>query len=141
LDSKGEYTILATTSIRNYGIIIYEKENNNVTSWYIDVFENPYGDDLSEFKSLKPKTIFGPCNELLGYEKDKPERNKISLVTKWESEKIIKLYIADGVNPILYVNIKNDYRKQDGEPNTISEISSQTSILLEKPLFAGLVQG
>jgi hypothetical protein len=26
LDSKGEYTILATTSIRNYGIVVYEKE-------------------------------------------------------------------------------------------------------------------
>jgi hypothetical protein len=101
---------------------------------------------LSEFKSLKHKTIFGPCNELLGYEKDKDgkykdERNKISLVTKWESDDIIKLYIADGVHSIMSLNIKHDYRKQGGEPNTISEISSVKSIILNKPIFAGLVTG
>lgn len=145
LELKGEYTILATTSIRNYGIVIYEKEHDGVTSWYVDRFENPYDDDLTEFKPINQTTIFGPCNELLGYEKDKDgrnkKRNKISLVTKWESDDIVKLYIADGVHPILYVNIKNDYTNQDHTPNKISEISSQTSILLEKPLFAGLVQG
>lgn len=141
LELRGEYTILATTSIRNYGIVVYEKEQDGTTSWYIDVFENPYGDDLSEFKSLNQTTIFGPCNELLGYDEVKNERNKISLVTKWESDNIIKLYIADGVHPIMSLNIKHDYRKQGGEPNTISEISSVKSIILNKPIFAGLVTG
>lgn len=141
LELKGEYTILATTSIRNYGIIIYEREYNNVTSWYVDVFENPYNDDLSEFKSPNQTTIFGPCNELLGYEEGRDERNKISLVTKWESDNIIKLYIADGIHPIMSLNIRHDYRKQGGEPNTISEISSVKSIILNKPIFAGLVTG
>ena len=141
LELKGEYTILATTSIRNYGIIIYEREYNNVTSWYIDRFENPYDDDLSEFKPLHQTTIFGPCNELLGQEEGKVERNKISLVTKWESDDIVKLYIADGVHSIMSLNITHDYRKQGGEPNTISEISSIKSIILNKPIFAGLVTG
>jgi hypothetical protein len=101
---------------------------------------------LSEFKSLKHKTIFGPCNELLGYEKDKDgkykdERNKISLVTKWESDDIIKLYIADGVHSIMSLNIKHDYCKQDNEPNNINEILSSASLMLNKPIFVGLTSG
>lgn len=146
LEIKGEYTILATTSIRNYGIIIYEREYNDVTSWYVDRFENPYDDDLSEFKSLNHTTIFGPCDELLGWEKDKDgkykgERNKISLVTKWESDNIVKLYIADGVHPIMSLNIIHDYRKQDDEPNSINEILSTSSLMLNKPIFVGLTSG
>ena len=141
LQLKGEYTILATTSIRNYGIIIYEKEDNNVTSWYVDRFENPYDDDLTEFKPINQTTIFGPCNELLGYEKDKDERNKISLVTKWESDDIVKLYIADGVHPIMSLNIRHNYCKQDNEPNSINEILSSASLMLNKPIFVGLTSG
>ena len=133
--------ILGTTQIRDCGIIIYEKDENGVKRWYISVIKNPYDNDLSEFKELESNTIFGPCEELLGWEKDKTERNKLSLVTKWESDKIIKLYIADGVHHIMYLNIKHDYRKENNEPNTLSEISSVKNILLDKPLFAGLVPG
>lgn len=139
--------ILGTCSIRNYGIVIYETnekdENDNYLGrWYIDVFENPYPDNANGFKTITPKHIFGPCEEPLGKEKvSDTKRNKLSLVTKWESDDIVKLYIADGVHSILYVNIINDYTNRDHTPNKISEISSKTSILLEKPLFAGLVQG
>lgn len=133
--------ILGTTQIRDYGIIIYERTENDVKRWYISVIKNPYDNDLSEFKELESNTIFGPCEQLLGWEKNKTERHKLSLVTKWESDGIIKLYIADGVHPIMSLNIKHDYRKQGGEPNIISEISSIKSIILNKPIFAGLVTG
>jgi hypothetical protein len=35
--------------------------------------------------------------------------NKLSLVTRYEDEDNIKLYIADGEHPIMIVNLAKDY--------------------------------
>ena len=82
------YNVLATTLIRNYGIIIEGTPDGwNIWRW-----------DKDQDKSdTNPKKVFGPCEDPIG--------QKISLVTRWESDENVKLYIADGIHNLMSINI------------------------------------
>ncbi len=77
-------TIKAFTSIRGYMIMvtssnwIYKRDTSSNNSEWVLVFKPKSGD------------VFG---------------DHFSIVTRWESENIVKLYIADGVNNLMYINI------------------------------------
>ena len=94
---EGEYTIIAATSIRNYGIIItkesYQEQGEEVEyKWSIYRFTEEPG---------SAERLFGPCETEIWDGVD----DKVSLLTRYESENNIKLYIADGIHEIMSINI------------------------------------
>jgi len=63
--------------------------------------------------------IFGPCTETLG--------SKLSLVTRWESNSNVKLYIADGEHKLMSINIMhNDYTGTPPTPPSSIEYIADT---------------
>lgn len=85
LDLTG-ITVLGVQSIRKY-IIIVGKKSDGWYVWSVD----------TEAEKWRLVTNFGPCQDDIG--------NNISIVTRWESDENIKVYIADGVNQLMSLNI------------------------------------
>lgn len=94
--------IYATTSIRDIGVIIGKRTEhtdpediNANTNW-----------SINKLQDGNLKCVFGPCATPLG--------ENLSLVTRWESNKNIKLYIADGEHALMSINLMhNDYTGTD----------------------------
>jgi hypothetical protein len=94
-DTEGEdndfYNVVASTSIRDYGIVITTGKKPEtgvipVSGWCI---WRIYGEDID--------LIFGPCTDTLG--------DAVSLVTRYEDDDNVKLYIADGKHPLMMINV------------------------------------
>lgn len=118
--SKQWTSILGTASIRDYGILItkLDKESKEeVDTWSI------YRFNLNDDK-IKFDKVFGPCEEPL-WDKNSNDY-KLSLVTRWESDENVKLYIADGVHGLMTFNIAED------NGTLISNVSKVDSIYLPK---------
>lgn len=97
--------ILSFSSIRNYLVFITYKDNQ----WTIYKYD----------KNTNTKTeVFGPCSEPLWETKDSNGNNilfnpdefkkTINTVLRWESDKNVKLYIADGIHELMAINIMRD---------------------------------
>lgn len=87
--AQGE-TIKAFTSIRNYMVMVTSRNYIYKRDIYREVSQN---DNLSGWiLAFKPNNgdVFG---------------DHFSIVTRWESENMVKVYIADGVNDLMYINI------------------------------------
>ena len=125
--------IIASTQIRQYGVLIVGSLDN----WSIYRFENPYWDSNIGNKEFKPidkfVRVFGPCASPLG-------DNKLSLVTRWESDDNVKLYIADGKNPLMSMNIAGEFDEDDIHTD-IEFLTSYSAIVFKKPIFCGLISG
>lgn len=106
LDLTG-ITVLGVQSIRKY-IIIVGKKSDGWYVWSVD----------TEAEDWEPITHFGPCTDDIG--------NNISIVTRWESDKNIKIYIADGKNQLMSLNIADN--KYSG--NDIKNISGKLELSL-----------
>lgn len=104
--------ILATTQIRNIGIIITKTDPVETPAWNIYKFDK----DSPSNKTL----IFGPCTNMIG--------DHISTVTKYESEDVVKLYIADEIHRLMCVNISQQYNSGD-----IKLILSGNTVPLDQP--------
>ena len=94
-------TIVKSTQIRDYGIFIAQYSTEG---WCIYTIHNNVR-----------KLIFGPCTEALG--------DNISLVARYETDDVIKLYIADGVHSLMSINILEDLQQ-----DATSDISTLTTI-------------
>lgn len=90
-------TILATTQIRDYGLLITENSSHEWSIWRYD----PNAVTVAD-RYIK---LFGSCADQLG--------SSISLVTRYEDDDNIKLYIADGKHPLMYIRV-------DKVPSTVS---------------------
>jgi hypothetical protein len=62
--------------------------------------------------------VFGPSAEPFG--------DNVSLVTRYESENNVKLYIADGIHQLMSINIKHD----GDNKRTIQDITNQVDSIL-----------
>lgn len=137
--------IIASTQIRQYGVLIVGSLDN----WSIYRFENPYWEDSIGNKEFKPidnfVRVFGPCSSPLG-------SSKLSLVTRWESDDNVKLYIADGKNPLMSMNIAGEFDDSEEESQEDDEelkkihtdiefLTSYSAIVFKKPIFCGLISG
>lgn len=101
--------ILKIATIRDYGIVI-TKDNKGWSIWASDKNFNSHS------------LIFGPCTDMIG--------DNISIVTRYESDKNIKVYIADGKHQLMSVNLidkKGNYRNYGSD---IKDIISDTEIPL-----------
>lgn len=93
-----EYTdieIVHTDTIRRYGIIFVKAKDLGIDYYFIFRFINK--EELQLGENGNPKLIFGPCNTYLSH--------NLSTVTKYEDSDNIKVYYADGVNPLRSINI------------------------------------
>lgn len=123
-----DWYIRESTSIRDYGILICEKKD--FTEWFVVRYNN-----TENASDLNIKLCFGVCSDELS-------RNKLSIVTNYEDDDNIRLYIADGENKLMSINIVGNVIY-----NTIDDISDTTDsgelepiddvMLINGNLFAG----
>lgn len=99
---EGE-TVLSFSTIRDICVAIlykeYTEENDDtvkrewrIVKWNAD---NPH----------RFTTVFGPSNKPIWEGENGPELKTLSTVLRWESEKNVKYYIANGVTELLAINI------------------------------------
>ena len=114
-------SILATGSIRDIGVIVYVDSKDN--TWKVGVFKNG-----------SPEDIF-----VIFQSEEEAQVEKFSIVLHHEIEDLDKLYVADGVNPIKLIPIK----QVDGDFIGVGpkEVESYPKVLLNPPHFSGLVEG
>lgn len=126
--------ILASTNVRDYGIIIYKEE---------DSYKNSYL-GIIRFKNINETEFIENVHRYnLFYIKDPKWKDvhKVSVTTRYEDEDIIKLYIADGVNPILVFNIAPSNEKYIDVNNDIDKYKSYPKVLFSRPTFKGYISG
>lgn len=126
-------SILAADTIRNIGIIIVKGTVNDSKQWGVVRVQ------LDDEKTLEnPKIIYlsgeGIKNQLAG--------DKVSIVLKYETEKNIKLYIADGIHFMLILNVAEDNDEYNEEiSGDISKIENIQNVFLNPIKFLGLTTG
>lgn len=113
--------VLTFSSIRNICVAVLYNKNNK--TWRIVKWN---GDTLYEDNFV---IVFGPCSTPIWktYEVEEngetriegePELKTLSTVLRWESEKNVKLYIADGIHELISININDtDYPFSVNENN------------------------
>ena len=117
-DSQGrEEQIIATSQIRDYAILITRSE----LGWSIWKL-------LNDETHLDPIRVFGPCTADLG--------DNISIVTRWENENDVKVYIADGVNQLMAINIMHKDGYDNSAPKDIKYLTSYNELKLTQPLIS-----
>lgn len=114
--------VIAATVVRDLGVIIQKTPNNNESKWCVKTFDNN--------KPIQLKTVF-LCKEEIG--SDKP-----SILGLYETDKICKLYIADGVHPLMIIDL---FPKKEVVPVNIDEVTIYSSVVLNKPIINGFTSG
>lgn len=136
LDPK-KYEILETTQLRNLGVLVVRNINKDGSTagwsvWTCDVSTDEH--DLKCVFSTEDTTRV-VANAV----------RRLSLVTVYENVHNQKLYIADGVGPILFVHLNN--LLVDGGSGSqdisgdISEVEAYPSVTFTKPIFTGIGVG
>ena len=114
-----DQTIIKTAELRDLGIII----SSGSSGWNVYTFHKNEPNNL--------KLVFGPCTESIG--------ENISVVAKYESEEVQKLYIADGIHSIMQIQLV--LQEEEPIPTNIDSIISTPQIQLKAPKFCGLTHG
>lgn len=134
LDSKPE--ILASTSTRDYGIIIYK----TVDKWGILRFKNAISrfDKANEYSNITDYHNYGDFSvEETGWK----DIHKVSVCTRYENDDLIKLYIADGINPIMVFNIAPSNENYIDNNSDVSKYKSYPKVIFSKPKFLDYING
>ena len=114
--------VIATTVVRNLGVIVQKTPNDDESKWCVKTFDNN--------KPIQLKTVF-LCKEEIG--SDKP-----SVLGLYETNKICKLYIADGVHPLMIIDL---LPKKEVVPVNIDEVAIYSSVVLNKPIINDFTSG
>ena len=122
-----KFNIIAVGVIRNYVCIIAEDKSTNNFNYIFRLKINDENIDLTLIAS-------GYFN--IGGDED----NQVSITTRWEDYDNIKVYWADGVNPLRYINISEKSDKENFNKNTVY-FDSNKSIVLKQPEFNKFVSG
>ena len=97
--------ILAATQIRDYGILVTEDDRNKWSIWKFNSDEND---------NNRCVRLFGPCEDKIG--------DSISLVTRYEDDDNVKLYIADGKHSLMYLKFSLD--ESESQSTSINHVLS-----------------
>lgn len=129
--------VLAATQLRETGVIVTSGAGiQNGGDWQVYTIDNT---DLSK----APLLIIDVKNGSHDFEK-RVIGKKLSLVTRWEDDDNTKLYIADGVGPIITIFLDPE-RYQDENKNYqvtgIEHLVAYPKTLFQPPKFAGLIYG
>lgn len=139
--------ILSAGSIRQYGYIIYiSQKGEEDPEFCIARFTNKIGD--SDDSSQKVSDIDDLCvifkSKLIDWPEDKSKwPRKVSTVCRFESDELVKLYVATGFNPILQFNLTKIYSDEKGDYSkyNIDTQSCYPKIKFYKPCFDKYISG
>ena len=119
--------VLAATELRQAGIIVTTSPTtDNWRVWMIDHDDNDRLKKIIEVNASE-KTVDGKRRVL--------DAKKLSLVTRWEDDENAKLYMADGLGPIITIFLTPNQSKN------ISQIVAYPEVSFKPPKFAGLIDG
>lgn len=132
--------ILGAGSIRQYGYIIYISQKNDEPELCIARFTNKIGN--GDDGSQKVSDITDLCvmfrSKLIDWPTDKSKwPRKVSTVCRFESQDLVKLYIATGFNPILQFNLTKIY----DDNHDIDTQSCYPKVKFYKPCFDKYISG
>ena len=112
LPEDGWGDILAMTSIRDYLIVVGSRPNQT-----FNIYRRNLGEANESWKKLLDNDLYLD-----------PEVKRINLLGRWESDKNIKLYMVDGVHPLMCLRI-NDFNEAQ-QIDSVDDLSVQINYLL-----------
>lgn len=127
--------VVATGSIRDYGVVVCIDENENKLKVYS--FKNAIGGTVhdQDFNDIQKSSLVVDAPLLpLGKGEKYPDTFDIQL--NYESENNIKLYLADSIHPIMVFNISNDFLYQE-----LDKCLSYPEAVCKPPVFEEYVPG
>lgn len=127
--------IVATGSIRDYGVVVCIDENENRLKIYS--FKNAIGGTVhdQDFNNIQNSKLVVNA-QLLPLNKGEKYPDTFDIQLNYESENNIKLYLADSVHPIMVFNISNDFLYQE-----LDKCLSYPEAVCKPPVFEEYVPG
>ena len=125
--------VLATASIRNYGVIVADTTTDtNTPTFNVFYFKNKNNntDALEYYSHDDIKQVF---KTNVNGKLNKP----LDIVCRYEQDDVIKIYLSDGNSPMLVINILKEYQDQINLEN----LTLYPSVLFSKPIFDGYCEG
>ena len=129
--------VVATGSIRDYGVVVCVDENENRLKVYS--FKNAIGGTVhdQDFNDIQKSKLVVDA-ELLPLDKGEKYPDVFDIQLNYESENNIKLYLADSKHPIMVFNINRD------DPLIYSDLNkclSYPEAVCKPPVFEEYVPG
>lgn len=127
--------VVATGSIRDYGVVVCIDENENRLKIYS--FKNAIGGTVhdQDFNNIQKKSLVVNA-PLLQLDKGQKYPDVFDIQLNYESENNIKLYLADSIHPIMVFNISNDFLYDD-----LNKCLSYPEAVCKPPIFEEYVPG
>ena len=127
--------VVATGSIRDYGVVVCIDENENRLKIYS--FKNAIGGTVhdQDFNDIQKSSLVVDA-PLLPLDKGDEYPDVFDIQLNYESENNIKLYLADSKHPIMVFNICNDFLYDD-----LNKCLSYPEAVCKPPVFEEYVPG
>ncbi len=127
--------VVATGSIRDYGVVVCIDENENRLKIYS--FKNAIGGTVhdQDFSNIQKSSLVVNA-PLLQLDKGQKYPDVFDIQLNYESENNIKLYLADSIHPIIVFNISNDFLYDD-----LNKCLSYPEAVCKPPIFEEYVPG
>lgn len=127
--------VVATGSIRDYGVVVCIDENENKLKVYS--FKNAIGGTVhdQDFNDIQKSSLVVDA-PLLPLNKGENYPDTFDIQLNYESENNIKLYLADSIHPIMVFNISNDFLYTD-----LDKCLSYPEAVCKPPVFEKYVPG
>lgn len=127
--------VVATGSIRDYGVVVCIDENENRLKIYS--FKNAIGGTVhdQDFNDIQKRSLVANA-PLLPLDKGQKYPDVFDIQLNYESENNIKLYLADSIHPIMVFNISNDFLYDD-----LNKCLSYPEAVCKPPIFEEYVPG
>lgn len=127
--------VVATGSIRDYGVVVCIDENENRLKIYS--FKNAIGGTVhdQDFNDIQKISLVVNA-PLLPLDKGQKYPDVFDIQLNYQSENNIKLYLADSIHPIMVFNISNDFLYDD-----LNKCLSYPEAVCKPPIFEEYVPG
>lgn len=127
--------VVATGSIRDYGVVVCIDENENRLKIYS--FKNAIGGTVhdQDFNNIQKSSLIVNA-PLLQLDKGQKYPDVFDIQLNYESENNIKLYLADSIHSIMVFNISNDFLYDD-----LNKCLSYPEAVCKPPIFEEYVPG
>lgn len=127
--------VVATGSIRDYGVIVCIDENENKLKVYS--FKNAIGGTVhdQDFNNIQKSRLVVDA-PLLPLDDEEKYPDTFDIQLNYESENNIKLYLADSIHPIMVFNISNYFLYDD-----LNRCLSYPEAVCKPPVFEEYVPG
>lgn len=130
--------VVATGSIRDYGVVVCIDENKNSLKVYS--FKNAIGGTVhdQDFNNIQKSRLVVDAS-LLPLDDGEKYPDTFDIQLNYESENNIKLYLADSIHPIMVFNINN--RDENFVYTKLDKCLSYPEAVCKPPVFEEYVPG